>query len=172
MIYRYWSSELDKNWIFWSEWYFLLFGEIVLGPSLAWAQCPPQIFPSSQPHLRPGPTLTWAHVSSIGYFLPYNTHTERCNKYKVLTWHRNAANIQSKRLPYLYQKGTRHDKNRTVRYMNETNPPFWRNSPGTLPGPGPITSLDISFLPTPSQQGTLPDLGPFSSLGYILPYIT
>ena len=62
-----------------------LFGEIVLGPSLARAQLPPLIFPSSQPHLNLGPTLTWAHVSSIGYFLPYNTHTERCNKYKVLT---------------------------------------------------------------------------------------
>ena len=103
----------------------------------------------------------------------YHTHTESRNKYKVLTRniHRNAANIQPKRFPYLYQKGTRHDKNRTVRYMNETHPPFWRNSPGTLPGPGPITSLDISFLPTPSQQGTLPDLGPFSSLGYFLPYV-
>ena len=84
----------------------------------------PEYFLPPIPISNLGPTLTWAHVSSIGYFLPYNTHTERCNKYKVLTWHRNAANIQSKRLPYLYQKGTRHDKNRTVRYMNETNPLF------------------------------------------------
>ena len=156
--------------LIWSEWYYPLFWRNSPGtlPGLG-PMSSPEYFLPPIPISNLGPTLTWAHVSSIGYFLPYNTHTERCNKYKVLTWHRNAANIQSKRLPYLYQKGTWHDKNRTVRYMNETHPPFWRNSPGTLPGPGPITSLDISFLPTPSQQGTLPDLGPFSSLVYFLP---
>ena len=42
---------------------------------------------------------------------------------------------------------------------------FWRNSPGTLPGLGPMTSLIISFLPTPFRLGTHPDLGPCSSLG-------
>ena len=122
---------------------------------------------------RPGPSLTRAHFSSLGHFLPYITHTESRNKYKVLTRniHRNAANIQPKRFPYLYQKGTRHDKNRTVRYMNETHPPFWRNSPGTLPGPGPMSSPNISFLPTPSPNGTHPGLGPYSSLRYFLPYV-
>ena len=30
---------------------------------------------------------------------------------------------------------------------------FWRNSPGTLPGLGPMTSLNISFLPTPLRPG-------------------
>ena len=48
--------------------------------------------------------------------------------------------------------------------------PFWWNSPGTLPGLGPMTSLNISFHPIPTPTGTHPDLGPFSSLGYFLPY--
>ena len=50
-------------------------------------------------------------------------------------------------------------------------PLFWWNSPGTLPGLGPMSSPNISFLPTPSPTGTHPDLGPYSSLGYFLPYV-
>ena len=50
------------------------FGEIVLGPSLAWAQWPPLIFPSSQPHSDrdppwPGPIFLLMVCPSLYYLV-------------------------------------------------------------------------------------------------------
>ena len=57
-----------------------LYGEIVLGPTLARAQLPPLIFPSSQPHSDrdppwPGPIFLLMVCPSLYYLVAANTDT-------------------------------------------------------------------------------------------------